>query len=188
MKKSIFCLSIVSLMGLNSYAMAADPVTPVTVNGGVVHFTGSVVDSPCVVDNDSNNATVNLGQVKTSSLAKTGNPLGAAKPFSIHLSDCALTTYTNAAVTFTGPTVSGKTDQLAVNGGGAGSSTAGGVAIQVLDNSGKAVSVDGSTASPAQKLASSDNYLQYSAQYIATSDTITAGAANADANFSITYN
>lgn len=188
MKKSILSLTLVSLMGVAGYACAADPVAPVTVSGGVVHFTGSVVDSPCVVDNDSTSATVNLGQVKTSTTAKTGSVLGSAKPFSIHLSDCALTTYTNAAVTFSGPTVSGKADQLAVNGGGAGASTAGGVAIQVLDNTGTAVTVDGSTATAAQKLTASDNYLQYSAQYIATADTITAGAANADANFNITYN
>lgn len=188
MKKSILNLSLISSLFMACYANAADPVTPITVNGGVVHFTGSVVDAPCIVDNDSTAATVNLGQVKTSTTAKTGSILGAAKPFTIHLSDCAQTTYTNAAVTFTGPTVSGKADQLAVNGGGAGSTTASGIAIQVLDNTGKAVPVDGSAASAAQKLTAADNYLQYSAQYIATADTITAGAANADANFNITYN
>ncbi|MCU6359046.1 fimbrial protein [Enterobacter quasiroggenkampii] len=184
MKKSILNLSLAMLMGMTGYTNAA----PVTVNGGVVHFKGSVVDAPCVVDNDSTAATVDLGQVKTSSATTTGSVIGAAKPFTIHLTDCALDTYTNAAVTFTGLTVSGKPDQLAVNGGGAGSATATGIAIQVLDNTGKVVPVDGSAASTAQKLTTADNYLQYSAQYVAIADTITAGAANADANFNITYN
>ena len=188
MNKTLMSLSLASLLGFTAFAQAADPVTPLTVNGGVVHFTGSVVDAPCVVDNDSTAKTVELGQVKATDSTTTGTKIGGAKPFTIHLSDCATTTYTNAAVTFTGPTVSGQANQLAVNGGGAGSTSAQGIAIQVLDNTGKVVPMDGSAASTAQKLTASDNYLQYSAQYVATADKITAGAANADANFNITYN
>lgn len=187
MKRTILSTSLASLMVFAGLANAAEPAS-VTVNGGVVHFTGSVVDAPCVVDNDSTNKTVELGQVKTRDSVKTGNTIGTAKPFTIHLSDCATTTYTNAAVIFNGPTVAGKTDLLAVNGGGSGSTSATGIAIQVLDNTGKAVSMNGSAASTPQKLNSTDSYLQYSAQYIATADAITAGGANADANFSITYN
>lgn len=184
MNKTIISVSMAAIFGLAGAVHAA----PVTVNGGVVHFTGSVVDAPCVVDNDSSDKTVELGQVKTSEGNTTGSLLGSAKPFSIHLTDCDVSTYTNAAVTFNGPTVSGQANQLAVNGGGAGTATATGIAIQVMDNKGTPVAMDGSTPSSTQTLTASDSYLQYTAQYVATADAITAGAANADANFSITYN
>ncbi|ELW9440911.1 fimbrial protein [Pluralibacter gergoviae] len=185
MNKNLLSVSLAAIMGFAGAANAADPVT---VNGGVVHFTGSVVDAPCIVDNDSSDQTVNLGQIKATTSATPDAALGSVKPFTIHLTDCAVDTYTKAAVTFNGTTISGKNTQLAVNGGGAGATTADGIAIQVLDNVGSVVPMDGSVASTAQTLTAADNYLQFSAQYVATAAAVTAGAANADANFSITYN
>jgi len=185
MNKSILSISLAAMMGFSGAASAADPVT---VNGGVVHFTGTVVDAPCVVDNDSANQTVNLGQIKATTTATPNSAMGSASPFTIHLTDCAMDTYTKAAVQFTGSTLAGENTKLAINGGGAGNTTASGIAIQVLDNVGVVVPMDGSAASTAQTLSATDNNLQFSAQYIATAAEVTAGAANADANFSISYN
>lgn len=45
---------------------------PDSVNGGTVHFKGEVVNAACAVDAGSVDQTVQLGQVRTASLAQEG--------------------------------------------------------------------------------------------------------------------
>lgn len=44
----------------------------ITVNGGAVHFKGEVVNAACSVDAGSVDQTVQLGQVKTTTLNEAG--------------------------------------------------------------------------------------------------------------------
>ncbi|MDV5228073.1 fimbrial protein [Providencia manganoxydans] len=159
--------------------------TPITVKGGIINFTGSIVNTPCVVDNDDASQTVKLGQFRQDAFSgkdSTSSPVG----FDIKLTGCAIDTFKKAAVTFSGITVPNSTDKLALTASQAGQSTASGVGIQILQNS-EVVKVDGSTPTSSVLLSKGDSTLRFQAQYIALDNQVTAGEANASADFTITY-
>ncbi|HFI3995765.1 TPA: fimbria/pilus periplasmic chaperone [Escherichia coli] len=79
-------------------AAEGDESVTTTVNGGVIHFKGEVVNAACAIDSESMNQTVELGQVRSSRLAKAGD-LSSAVGFNIKLNDCDTnSTIANAAV------------------------------------------------------------------------------------------
>ena len=64
---------VVSVLAMSSAAVSAaegDESVTTTVNGGVIHFKGEVVNAACAIDSESMNQTVELGQVRSSRLAK----------------------------------------------------------------------------------------------------------------------
>ena len=82
---------VVSVLAMSSAAVSAaegDESVTTTVNGGVIHFKGEVVNAACAIDSESMNQTVELGQVRSSRLAKAGD-LSSAVGFNIKLNDCA---------------------------------------------------------------------------------------------------
>lgn len=170
----------------NAFAIDGDDddvvVTPVTVAGGAVNFTGSITDAPCAIDNGAAGLAVELGQYRSADFSKSGDVSGA-KTFTIGLNNCAVDTYSKATVTFSGVTESGKPKVLSLEGG---SGSASGVGIQIMKNN-TALAVDGTEASEATSLTEGKSSLAFQAQYIALADTVTPGSANASANFTITY-
>lgn len=67
---------VVSVLAMSSAAVSAaegDESVTTTVNGGVIHFKGEVVNAACAIDSESMNQTVELGQVRSSRLAKAGD-------------------------------------------------------------------------------------------------------------------
>ncbi|EGO1033013.1 fimbrial protein [Escherichia coli] len=85
---------VVSVLAMSSAAVSAaegDESVTTTVNGGVIHFKGEVVNAACAIDSESMNQTVELGQVRSSRLAKAGD-LSSAVGFNIKLNDCGATT------------------------------------------------------------------------------------------------
>ena len=94
---------VVSVLAMSSAAVSAaegDESVTTTVNGGVIHFKGEAVNAACAIDSESMNQTVELGQVRSSRLAKAGDlspPLA-----SISLNDCDTNVSSNAAVAFPG--------------------------------------------------------------------------------------
>ncbi|WP_157961024.1 fimbrial protein [Rahnella sp. AN3-3W3] len=198
-------LSLVTLvtMGSAGHAMAADPTppTPVTVNGGTVHFTGEIVNAACAVDNDSTDQIVKLGQLTATSLKKKG-AMSSIVPFSIKLTDCdlsgtpakgnnpAVKGYSTVAVTFLGTQTGSDGTAISVTGNPDGASgskdIAQNVGIEILQN-GTPLKIDGSAASSAQTIHAGDNTLNFGAAYVAIADAVTAGTANADATFKLTY-
>lgn len=191
-KKTSFAAVLPLLFCVSTAAVADDipaPSGPVTVDGGVVHFTGQIINAPCAVDNDSLGQTVELGQYKASKFTEAGQT-SEAKPFTIGLTDCSVDVYKKASITFSGPTDAGKNNILALgmtDESNANTVVAKGVGIQIL-SSGKAVAVDGSTPAPAQNLqATGKNKLYFTAQYISTDKNVSAGLANANADFTVTY-
>lgn len=81
---------VVSVLAMSSAAVSAaegDESVTTTVNGGVIHFKGEVVNAACAIDSESMNQTVELGQVRSSRLAKAGD-LCSAVGFNIKLNDC----------------------------------------------------------------------------------------------------
>ncbi len=179
-------LSVLTLpfVALFSPGVFAD-VDPVTVNGGTVNFTGTIVDAPCVVSVNAESQTVALGQYRTDSFTGTGS-VSSPVDFKITLADCSSETYTSAAVTFSGGTVSGNNMALTLISNNDGSSVAENVGIQILQDS-ETLAVDGSTASEAKNISDGTNSLAFQARFIALDDTVTAGVANSSADFTITY-
>lgn len=93
---------VVSVLAMSSAAVSAaegDESVTTTVNGGVIHFKGEVVNAACAIDSESMNQTVELGQVRSSRLAKAGD-LSSAVGFNIKLNDCDTNVSSNAAVAF----------------------------------------------------------------------------------------
>ncbi len=81
---------VVSVLAMSSAAVSAaegDESVTTTVNGGVIHFKGEVVNAACAIDSESMNQTVELGQVRSSRLAKAGD-LSSAVGFNIKLNEC----------------------------------------------------------------------------------------------------
>ncbi|EGH8877877.1 fimbria/pilus outer membrane usher protein [Escherichia coli] len=132
---------VVSVLAMSSAAVSAaegDESVTTTVNGGVIHFKGEVVNAACAIDSESMNQTVELGQVRSSRLAKAGD-LSSAVGFNIKLNDCDTNVSSNAAVAFLGTTVTSNDDTLALQSSAAGSAQ--NVGIQILDRTGEVLIV-----------------------------------------------
>ncbi|ENB5115374.1 type 1 fimbrial major subunit FimA [Escherichia coli] len=138
---------VVSVLAMSSAAVSAaegDESVTTTVNGGVIHFKGEVVNAACAIDSESMNQTVELGQVRSSRLAKAGD-LSSAVGFNIKLNDCDTNVSSNAAVAFLGTTVTSNDDTLALQSSAAGSAQ--NVGIEILDRTGEVLILDGATFS-----------------------------------------
>ncbi|HBN2018082.1 fimbrial protein [Escherichia coli] len=172
---------------LSASTLAMTSAHAVQVNGGTVHFEGEVVNAACAIDAGSINQTVPLGQVKSSTLAATGDtstPVG----FNIQLNDCAVTTQLTAAVRFSGVQLNDGTttypEVLALQSSAAGAAT--NVGVQILDSTGKPLTLNGTDFSTPKQLINGTNILSFQARYYAVGQS-TAGTANADATFQVEY-
>jgi len=191
MKMKNVAISVVASLGL--FAAAANAATTTsTVSGGTVHFTGEIVSGACAVSTDTADQTVNLGQYTTGQLASSGATTTPV-PFSIKLINCSSDTYTTAKINFQGSTLSGNSSALAVNSAGSNATSATGVGIQILDNTSAVVALNTDTGYDSTTLAqttggdsNATNIFNFSAQYLSTGSA-TAGQADADATFTITY-
>lgn len=187
MKIKNIALAVVSALALSTTAaMAADDTSvATTVNGGTVHFKGEVVNAACAIDSESVNQTVQLGQVRSSNLATSGQT-SSAVGFNITLNDCDTEVASTAAVAFLGTTIGeGNEDKiLALQNSAAGSAK--NVGIQILDRTGDVLTLDGATFSAQTTLINGTNVLPFQARYVATG-AAEAGIANADATFKVQY-
>lgn len=155
---------VVSVLAMSSAAVSAaegDESVTTTVNGGVIHFKGEVVNAACAIDSESMNQTVELGQVRSSRLAKAGD-LSSAVGFNIKLNDCDTNVSSNAAVAFLGTTVTSNDDTLALQSSAAGSAQNVGVPEQ-------------------------NNILPYSARMKSTQKSVNPGLVSASATFTLEF-
>ncbi|UAN58519.1 type 1 fimbrial major subunit FimA [Serratia sp. JSRIV004] len=185
MIKKVKTLSIMTLAALSFSAAVAHAATTATiVNGGTVHFKGEVVNAACAVDTNSSDSTVLMGQVRSAKLATQG-ATSTAVGFNIQLNDCDTSVSTHASAAFFGPTVnSTNTTVLALQNSAAGSAT--NVGIQILDQTGTPLVMNGTTFSAQSTLSNGTNILPFQARYFATG-AATPGIANADATFKVQY-
>ncbi|BBQ82234.1 MULTISPECIES: type 1 fimbrial major subunit FimA [Enterobacteriaceae] len=175
-------LVIISALSLSSAAALAADTT--TVNGGTVHFKGEVVNAACAVDAGSVDQTVQMGQVRSAKLATAGST-SSAVGFNIQLNDCDTNVSTKASVAFSGTAIdTTNTTVLALQGSASGGAT--NVGVQILDNKGTPLALDGATFSNATTLNDGTNVIPFQARYYATG-AATAGTANADATFKVQY-
>lgn len=181
MKIKTLAIVVLSALSLSSTAALA---AATTVNGGTVHFKGEVVNAACAVDAGSVDQTVQLGQVRTASLAQEG-ATSSAVGFNIQLNDCDTNVASKAAVAFLGTAIdAAHTNVLALQSSAAGSAT--NVGVQILDRTGAALALDGAIFSSETTLNNGTNTIPFQARYFATG-AATPGAANADATFKVQY-
>lgn len=114
----------------------------VTVNGGTIHFKGEVVNAACAVDTGSLDQTVQLGQVRTTSLSASGQT-SSAVGFNLQLRDCDTSVASAAAIAFSGVTAPTNSQALALESSAGGSAT--NVGVQILDRLGAPMTFDGAT-------------------------------------------
>ena len=179
--QSVFAMSLLSIGAVASAATT-------TVQGGTVHFTGKIVNAACAVSADSANQTVDMGQYRTALFTEVGIRSNAV-PFTIKLEDCDPEVSGKAQTSFTGNASSDDDELLAVsNIGGGAAGAASGVGIEISDSMGTVLKPDGTAFSVAQTLNDGLNTLHFTARYRSTSATVTPGAADADATFTMQYN
>ncbi len=190
MKKIILAALVSSVMTSTAFA------APIDAGQGTVTFEGSIIEAACGIAPESTDQTVNLGQIAKIQLVDAGT--STPVPFKIELVDCdtsfvptgATDPVTTASVTFSGPgaMIAGaeSPNLLAIQGTAAGA----GVAISGLN--GELVTINDKTK-PAGTitLQDGDNTLLFSA-YLqgfpgSTASTITAGAFQSVANFTMSY-
>ncbi|MCZ4060514.1 fimbrial protein [Pantoea sp. LMR881] len=156
--------------------------TSVLAIDGTVNFTGEIVDTACTVDiGSSNTMTVNLGKVAKSSFTGVGS-VAATTKFMMILKSCP-SSVTNATVKFDGNAFNGDNRVLALN---SGTGVATGVAVQLSDHNQLVLPLF--SASSNISLSEGVNNIPFLARYIQMASTVTAGPANAVAQFTLNYN
>lgn len=160
----------------------AAPAALANQGGGTIQFKGAIVDGACSIEGQNSAQTVNLGQISATAL-ESGNA-NQRTNFDIKLVGCDTTTAKAATVTFTGPMVSGKKDQLALN-----SATAKGAAISLFADNDTSKPIELGTPVSFSPLQEGNNTLSFSAQVVKVSDAakVTAGAFEATAQFTMNY-
>ncbi|WP_333495293.1 fimbrial protein [Kluyvera sp. CHPC 1.251] len=148
-----------------------------------LNFTGSILAGTCSVDTASKNQSVAMGDVGTIIFSSPGDR-SPAQTFSIVLS-CEENSPTGATVTFSGATATGDATLLALD---SGTDATTGVAIVLSDKEGNKIDL-GSASSVYSLAEASANEMQFNAQYVSLVErgAITAGKANATAQFTINY-
>lgn len=180
MKKAL----LVSLATLFTASMAQ--AAPVTVNGGTVHFTGDFVNAACAISSDSTEQTVKLGQYRTAEITAAAQYTNSV-PFKINFVGCDSTVAKTSKVAFTGTADGTDKTLLRVGSGVANGKAAAGVGIEISDVKGAALSPDGTVFSAPHTITDGANTMNFTARYKSTAAAVTAGPANADATFVITY-
>jgi major type 1 subunit fimbrin (pilin) len=179
---ALIIFSAISFGATSAYAVGQDT----TVNGGIVHFTGEIVNAACSVSTNSDGQTVKLGQYRTTAFATAG-ATSASIPFNIVLNDCDPSVSSLASMSFSGQALSTDPTLLAVNASGDNAVVATGVGIEIMDKASTVLPPDGTTYSAEQTLINGTNTFPFSARYKSTAASVTAGKANADATFAIHY-
>ncbi|MBG6240915.1 MAG: type 1 fimbrial protein [Candidatus Symbiopectobacterium sp. Dall1.0] len=156
-------------------------------HNGTVTFNGTIIDTPCSVDQDDLHQTVEFGEISKAVLENGGT--SDIKSFDIELKDCSLDTATTAKIVFNGGTAAGTNSELlALNGAASGA----GIAVKY---SGSKIKFDGATpAVNASPLSNGDNTFSFST-YVeklptpqsGTAVDITTGEFTSTANFVVSY-
>lgn len=149
---------------------------------GQINLTGAITDDACTIVNTvTSPLSVKLGTYGSNEFKAAGDST-ARMSFKIALTACPAAAK-SAAVNFDGTPddTNGSLLKLTQDTG-----VATGVGIQFYDNAGTEIALR--SASKSYPLATGDNNLPFSAAYKSTAAAVTAGPANAVANFSIIYN
>ncbi|HGF6046389.1 MULTISPECIES: fimbrial protein [Enterobacter] len=168
-----------SLMMLFLYASG---MTAACAAGGTVNIGGVIENSSCTVAPDSVDQQVALGDISARQFTQVGQ-VSLPVAFGINLQKCGSAT-TGVTVNFSGTTDKTDSALLAVDSAAAAAS---GIAIAIQDDKHTALPLNSASRVYALNPAQENNHLTFYAQYQSTQPQITAGAANATATFTLTY-
>ncbi|MBE5253604.1 fimbrial protein [Mixta mediterraneensis] len=145
-----------------------------------IRLSGTVVALGCTVNPNDVDKPVQLGEWTTKQLKKAGEKTSPV-PFSIHLTGCTASGVTTA---FTGQKDRVNPELLALRS--VGDDYATGIAVQIMDSSGQRIPI--SNNSTRQVVDENGNVtLNFQASYVTTSNNVRPGTADADTEFTLTY-
>ncbi|EEM2503382.1 TPA: fimbrial protein [Salmonella enterica subsp. indica] len=194
MKANKFILSVVIAGGMTGSAIAAAP-TGADFGHGTLHFTGSVINSPCSIAPGDEDIDIPLGQVANKVL-EAGAGYSLTQPITIHLQNCDLTAqsgitsgsgmvdypaFSKVSVQFAGSADAKNADLYANTG------TAQGVGIRLMDTMAGNVPLMANAASAEHGLTSGDNTLKFGARLEKNGDAVATGTVAADVTYAMNY-
>ncbi|EEP5102207.1 fimbrial protein [Salmonella enterica] len=191
-KKLVLAACVAGCM--TSSAWAADP-TGADYGHGTLHFTGSVINSPCSIAPGDENIDVPLGQIANKVL-EAGAGYSLTQPITIHLQNCDLTSrpgvssgsgtvdypaFSKVSVQFAGSADTKNADLYANTG------TAQGVGIRLMDTMAGNLPLKANAASAEHGLTSGDNMLKFGARLEKNGDAVATGTVAADVTYAMNY-
>lgn len=175
-RKLMASAAVVALSTASLSAFAADP------DGGDIHFQGKVLEKTCTIAINGvvspSLPTITLPDTNTTMLQVAGNTTGET-PFTLNLKDCK-TNASNAEVRFTSLYLDG--NQLRNT---APTGPAGNVALELTDNSGNPLDLQGVTPTNVPLTAGAGSAI-YKVRYYAKA-AVTPGAVESTAMYIISY-
>lgn len=154
----------------------------VTLPGGMVHMTGSVIGAACAVSAESEDKKVLMGQVRSNQFKELGSWADPVS-FTIDLINCDTSISQQVGMIFTG--VADGKDPLVFRAG-EGSGAAKGVGLGLFDTFGSLI-VPNSRARHLTILNNGTVSVPLTAKYRSTSRKVSGGNANAVVYFSLYY-
>ncbi|WP_165670067.1 fimbrial protein [Metapseudomonas otitidis] len=175
-RKLMASAAVVALSAASLSAFAADP------DGGDIHFQGKILEKTCTVAVNGvvspSLPTITLPETNSSQLRVAGNTAGDT-PFTLSLKDCK-TNASNAEVRFTSLFLDG--NQLSNT---AGTDPARNVALELTDDSGNPLDLQGVTPTNLPLTAGAGSAV-YKVRYYAKA-AVTPGAVESTAMYIISY-
>lgn len=149
---------------------------------GTVKMQGSIIETPCIIDMDSRDQTIDMGSLPVTYIIRNGQ--GPSRSFSIRLINCALErpnknqgNWQYLRVTFDGPHTHGLFD---VNG------QAKGVGLQIQRKNDGAIIIPGK-GMLIPELQNGTNNLIYQLRLVANNHTLVSGIYNSQLRFKLDY-
>lgn len=164
-----------------SLSVHAAPLTNY-IKDGYVHFYGKVVNAGCSVATDSQDQTVQMGQIRSNTFSSLGE-WNDPHSFQIKLEDCSTDVTKTVGIMFTGES-DGKDPLVFRTGNHAGASN--GVGIGISDSLGHLL-VPNTSPVKYSPLEEGETVLNYTARYRATSRNVIPGDASTQVWFSLYY-
>ncbi|AMJ68831.1 hypothetical protein AW879_02600 [Enterobacter cloacae] len=182
MNKSVIAMGLLLAAAASPSSHAADAVPGK--GAGQINFTGTITESTCDVDinGQGGNPTIQMGTISSSAFKQIGDVAGAHR-IQIDLSNCQ-TALTAAKTRFSGAYDPVNHDLLALKKDDA---TAEGLGIEFLNEDGTLLKL-GENPNKSVPITDGTASMIYSARYKSTAATVTAGEANAVADYTIIYN
>lgn len=154
----------------------------VILSGGQMKFQGKIIAEACSVETDSQDFTVEMGQVRSNQFHDVGMDVNPT-PFDIHLRDCNTFVSQTVSIQFHGVADSKNPQVLSV---GEGSGVAGDIGVALFDATNSLIAVNSSPRVVAV-LQPGPVTLHFTAKYRAVGPDVTGGKANAQGWFALTY-
>ncbi len=179
MKGKLITVALFTTLGMASSVLADD---------GKVNFTGNIIEEGCQIDSSMTTPqTIKLGDVVKASLTTAG-AVAANTSFTLKLSGCPDDLKGKPVVVkYTGTPDSVNNDYLQLTDAGT-TGVAEGVAIQLLNGDGSALPLAKESKPATIDATAGTATMNFSAQYIATTASVTSGRADGTVNFTLSYN